>query len=205
MINYMDVVPSICAVSAPIIGHHPLNRIPIWRSGDLAISRDITATDERVGRDALREKAVVAGNNGQWSMVYADKIMSGRIVRATSGSVCVNGCSGPNADASCPGTRCGREWNGAFRFVVFADTQLGMFANNTSVDYEIELCKIAVQKVNALRPRPKFVVCCGDLTHAEPGHEKYQVISIFFSSFLFQFLSLFHCISHCHWSPVAIL
>lgn len=37
---------------------------------------------------------------------------------------------------------------------------------------EVELTKQAVEAVNHLRPRPRFMVLCGDLVHAMPGRDK---------------------------------
>lgn len=37
---------------------------------------------------------------------------------------------------------------------------------------EVELTKQAVEAVNQLRPRPRFMVLCGDLVHAMPGRTK---------------------------------
>lgn len=34
---------------------------------------------------------------------------------------------------------------------------------------EVELTKQTVEAVNRLRPRPRFMVLCGDLVHAMPG------------------------------------
>lgn len=34
---------------------------------------------------------------------------------------------------------------------------------------EVQLTKQAVEAINKLQPRPRFVVLCGDLTHAMPG------------------------------------
>lgn len=36
-------------------------------------------------------------------------------------------------------------------------------------DEEVELTKQTVEAVNQLRPRPRFMVLCGDLVHAMPG------------------------------------
>lgn len=36
---------------------------------------------------------------------------------------------------------------------------------------EVELTKQAVEAVNQVRPRPRFMVLCGDLVHAMPGRE----------------------------------
>jgi serine/threonine-protein phosphatase CPPED1 len=48
-------------------------------------------------------------------------------------------------------------------FVVAADTQLGMVENNQSWDIEIEFSRKAVERINALHPRPLFCCICGDL------------------------------------------
>lgn len=40
---------------------------------------------------------------------------------------------------------------------------------------EVELTKQAVEAVNHLRPRPRFMVLCGDLVHAMPGRTEYVV------------------------------
>lgn len=37
---------------------------------------------------------------------------------------------------------------------------------------EVELTKQAVEAVNQLRPRPRFMVLCGDLVHAMPGGDR---------------------------------
>lgn len=34
---------------------------------------------------------------------------------------------------------------------------------------EVQLTKQAVEAINRLQPRPRFVVLCGDLIHAMPG------------------------------------
>lgn len=39
---------------------------------------------------------------------------------------------------------------------------------------EVELTKQAVEAVNQLRPRPRFMVLCGDLVHAMPGGDRAQ-------------------------------
>jgi serine/threonine-protein phosphatase CPPED1 len=48
-------------------------------------------------------------------------------------------------------------------FVVAADTQFGMMAANRNWDIEMEFSRKAVDKINALRPRPLFCCICGDL------------------------------------------
>uniref|UniRef100_A0A671RJU9 Serine/threonine-protein phosphatase CPPED1 n=1 Tax=Sinocyclocheilus anshuiensis TaxID=1608454 RepID=A0A671RJU9_9TELE len=52
-----------------------------------------------------------------------------------------------------------KEWNGPFYFIQAADPQLGL----------MKLTKQAVQAINKLQPRPRFLVLCGDLVHAMPG------------------------------------
>ena len=61
------------------------------------------------------------------------------------------------------------EWAGPFHFVQMADTQLGMFKENNerdNWDRELDMMRLAISKINAMTPAPKFVVCCGDLTDA---------------------------------------
>jgi len=48
-------------------------------------------------------------------------------------------------------------------FVVCADTQFGMSDGNRSWDFEMGLSRKTVQKINSMRPLPKFVCICGDL------------------------------------------
>ncbi|XP_030630065.1 serine/threonine-protein phosphatase CPPED1 [Chanos chanos] len=71
-----------------------------------------------------------------------------------------------------------REWKGPFYFVQGADPQLGLIKawragggdeGGDEWDEEVRLTKKAVQAINALNPRPRFVVLCGDLVHAMPG------------------------------------
>ncbi|XP_075949426.1 serine/threonine-protein phosphatase CPPED1 isoform X3 [Anarhichas minor] len=70
-----------------------------------------------------------------------------------------------------------REWTGPFFFIQAADPQLGLMKAWRDGDCdgggdewgeEIELTKQAVEAVNQLRPRPRFIVLCGDLVHAMP-------------------------------------
>ncbi len=57
-------------------------------------------------------------------------------------------------------------WSSPFYFIQAADTQLGLIANygdgtigdqypNITWDREVELCKVSVKKINAMRPKPK--------------------------------------------------
>lgn len=48
-------------------------------------------------------------------------------------------------------------------FVVAADTQFGMIESNQNWDIEIDLSRKAVERINALHPRPLFCCICGDL------------------------------------------
>nr|XP_019938938.1 PREDICTED: serine/threonine-protein phosphatase CPPED1 [Paralichthys olivaceus] len=70
-----------------------------------------------------------------------------------------------------------REWKGPFCFIQAADPQLGLMKAWKDGDCdgggdewaeEVELTKQAVEAVNQLRPRPRFMVLCGDLVHAMP-------------------------------------
>ena len=61
-----------------------------------------------------------------------------------------------------------RAWRGEWTFVQLADTQLGMFRAAGGWREEIAMAERAVAAVNALAPRPRFVVVCGDLTDAMP-------------------------------------
>ncbi|XP_035515534.1 serine/threonine-protein phosphatase CPPED1 [Morone saxatilis] len=78
--------------------------------------------------------------------------------------------SGLTEDAEC-------EWTGPFCFIQAADPQLGLMKAWKDGDCdgggeewaeEVELTKQAVEAVNHLRPRPRFMVLCGDLVHAMP-------------------------------------
>ncbi|XP_028990863.1 serine/threonine-protein phosphatase CPPED1 [Betta splendens] len=69
------------------------------------------------------------------------------------------------------------EWTGPFYFIQAADPQLGLMKAWRDGDCdgggdewaeEVELTKQAVEAVNQLRPRPRFMVLCGDLVHAMP-------------------------------------
>jgi 3',5'-cyclic AMP phosphodiesterase CpdA len=62
-------------------------------------------------------------------------------------------------------------WQGAFFFMQLADTQYGMFTGNEGFAQEAALAERTVQHINRLRPR--FVIVCGDLTNATPGHARY--------------------------------
>ncbi|XP_077481221.1 serine/threonine-protein phosphatase CPPED1 isoform X2 [Stigmatopora argus] len=71
-----------------------------------------------------------------------------------------------------------REWTGPFYFIQAADPQLGLMKAWREGDCdgggdewaeEVELTKRAVEATNRLRPRPRFMVLCGDLVHAMPG------------------------------------
>lgn len=74
-----------------------------------------------------------------------------------------------------------REWTGPFFFIQAADPQLGLMKAWKDGDCdgggdvwaeEVELTKQAVEAVNQLRPRPRFMVLCGDLVHAMPGRDR---------------------------------
>lgn len=52
-------------------------------------------------------------------------------------------------------------------FVVCADSQLGMTSLNKEWETELHYCRLAVDKINSIKPRPKFVCVCGDLVDME--------------------------------------
>ncbi|XP_072312463.1 serine/threonine-protein phosphatase CPPED1 [Eucyclogobius newberryi] len=69
------------------------------------------------------------------------------------------------------------QWRGPFCFIQAADPQLGLMKAWREGDSdgggdewaeEVELTKQAVEAVNRLQPRPRFMVLCGDLVHAMP-------------------------------------
>lgn len=67
-------------------------------------------------------------------------------------------------------------WKGPFCFVQAADSQFGMidsYENQNHVNpgwtREMELMTKTVERVNAITPRPRFMVVCGDLVDAMPG------------------------------------
>jgi len=67
--------------------------------------------------------------------------------------------------------------NGAFSFVISADTQLGMADRNFAPTFrEIEYSKRAIKAINSISPRPLFCCVCGDLVDMNPdmfaGKEK---------------------------------
>lgn len=77
---------------------------------------------------------------------------------------------------------------GPFCFIQAADPQLGLMKAWRDGDCdsggeewaeEVMLTRQAVEGVNQLQPRPRFMVLCGDLVHAMPGMntaEKYCAI-----------------------------
>ena len=61
-------------------------------------------------------------------------------------------------------------WHQDFYFVQLADTQFGFFHDNESWEEDLELSRLVVEKINMMKPPPRFVVVCGDLIHGFP-HE----------------------------------
>ncbi|CAL8302334.1 unnamed protein product [Lota lota] len=68
-----------------------------------------------------------------------------------------------------------REWQGPFCFIQAADPQLGLIndwrdgGDGVVWSEEVQLTQQTVGAVNKLRPRPRFMVLCGDLVHSMPG------------------------------------
>lgn len=65
------------------------------------------------------------------------------------------------------------KWEGSFIFIQGADCQYGMIddmAEKSPIGWqeEIRLTRIAVDRINQMKPKPKFFVVCGDLVHAFP-------------------------------------
>ena len=52
-------------------------------------------------------------------------------------------------------------------FVICADSQLGMTSLNLEWETELTYCRQAIEKINELQPRPKFVSICGDIVEME--------------------------------------
>ncbi len=52
-------------------------------------------------------------------------------------------------------------------FVICADSQLGMTSLNAEWETELHYCRKAVDRINALEPRPRFVSMCGDIVDME--------------------------------------
>lgn len=70
------------------------------------------------------------------------------------------------------------QWAGPFCFIQAADPQLGLMkawrdgdCDSEGAEWaeEVALTQRAVEAVNQLQPRPRFMVLCGDLVHAMPG------------------------------------
>lgn len=73
-----------------------------------------------------------------------------------------------------------RQWAGPFCFIQAADPQLGLMkawrdgdCDSEGVEWaeEVALTQQAVEAVNQLQSRPRFMVLCGDLVHAMPGSQ----------------------------------
>jgi len=64
------------------------------------------------------------------------------------------------------------KWNGDFLFAILADVQLGMLSTD-SFDWEREkeCFRRVIERVNALKPLPRFVCVCGDLVNEYPGRD----------------------------------
>uniref|UniRef100_A0A3B3V4Q9 Calcineurin-like phosphoesterase domain-containing protein n=1 Tax=Poecilia latipinna TaxID=48699 RepID=A0A3B3V4Q9_9TELE len=82
-----------------------------------------------------------------------------------------------------------RQWTGPFCFVQAADPQLGLMKSwrigdkvggGDEWEEEVVLTKQAVAGVNQLRPRPRFMVLCGDLVNAMPGRSPAVTCHIYY-------------------------
>ncbi|KAJ6635648.1 Serine/threonine-protein phosphatase CPPED1 [Pseudolycoriella hygida] len=67
-----------------------------------------------------------------------------------------------------------KEWCGPFTFVQAADTQLGLIdryllnIDNFKWEKEKALCRESIRRINAMEPKPKFYIICGDMLDAFP-------------------------------------
>lgn len=67
------------------------------------------------------------------------------------------------------------KWNGSFSFIQAADTQFGLIdqyiykKDGTDWSKEIYYLKLAIESINKITPKPKFMVICGDLANAFPS------------------------------------
>ncbi|XP_073503798.1 serine/threonine-protein phosphatase CPPED1 [Phyllobates terribilis] len=73
-----------------------------------------------------------------------------------------------------------KEWRGPFFFIQGADPQFGLMKSwaigqcdfgGDEWDEEIKLTEEAVEAINKMCPKPKFLALCGDLVHSMPGIE----------------------------------
>ncbi|XP_054714011.1 serine/threonine-protein phosphatase CPPED1-like isoform X2 [Uloborus diversus] len=68
-------------------------------------------------------------------------------------------------------------WKGPFCFIQGADTQFGMISSYIKHESlivwekEMELAREAIKAINAMSPKPRFFVVCGDLIDAMPGNK----------------------------------
>ena len=63
-------------------------------------------------------------------------------------------------------------WNEEFFFVQIAEPMFGKLAQpEDSCEEEKRLAKKLIQAVNKMTPRPRFLVVCGDFTHAKNGEK----------------------------------
>lgn len=70
------------------------------------------------------------------------------------------------------------EWKGPFCFIQSADTQFGLIdswnyvpEDDQNWEKEIVLTRKAIAAANALTPKPRFFIVCGDLVNAVPSHK----------------------------------
>lgn len=67
-----------------------------------------------------------------------------------------------------------RDWSGPFTFVVGSDPQFGMIGTcklkkvTCTWQPEVELTRETIRRVNAMSPKPKFFLLCGDMLDALP-------------------------------------
>jgi len=71
-----------------------------------------------------------------------------------------------------------RIWTGPFTFIHAADPQFGLIEkyflklDNPKWDEEIRLSKKAIEMINAMTPKPKFLLIGGDMLDTRPGTDE---------------------------------
>lgn len=90
-------------------------------------------------------------------------------------------------------------WKGPFFFIQGSDTQFGMidtYVDKKTVitwDEEINRARKCIQAINAMTPKPKFFIVCGDLIHAFPGN----TIKLFLKMLYEKKKNYLHCYLSC--------
>ena len=74
-----------------------------------------------------------------------------------------------------------RTWTEPFTFILTADTQFGLIEKhilkkaNARWDEEMALTRSTIRCINRMRPKPKFIVVCGDMLDEQPGPNEEKI------------------------------